>query len=347
MAKRDYYEILDALKSASDEELKKAYRKMAIQFHPDRNPGDKKAEEKFKECNEAYQVLSDPKKRAQYDQYGHAGMGGAGFGGFEQGFGSAGFSDIFDNIFGDIFGQQGGGTSAGIDLRYNLEVEFEEAANGIEKKITFEKEFTCDTCMGSGAKAGTKPKLCKGCNGTGQVRFNQGFFTLARTCAQCSGRGSHIEEHCSPCRGKGKIKKPHNITVKIPAGIDSEQRLRIKGEGEINEPGGRAGDLYVLIHVKEHPIFKREDEHLIIDLPITFSQAALGAEIEVPTLNGKTGLQIKAGTQPGETLRQKGKGIKRLNGSGYGDTFIRIQVEIPKQLSSKQKELLRQFEKED
>lgn len=345
MSKRDYYEILAVEKTVDEDGLKKAYRRLAIQYHPDRNPGDKKAEELFKEVNEAYQILSDAKKRAQYDRFGHAGMGGAGFGGFESGF-SGSFTDIFDNIFGDMFGG-GGGRSQGIDLRYNLELEFEEAAAGAEKKITFEKEFTCDTCVGSGAKPGTKPKVCKSCQGTGQVRFNQGFFTLARTCPQCAGRGSTITEHCSDCRGKGRIKKPHSVVVKVPAGIDSEQRLRLKAEGEIAEANGAPGDLYVIIHVKDHPFFKRENEHVILDLPITFAQAALGTDLEVPTLHGEAKIQVKPGTQTGETLRLKGKGIKRLNGSGFGDEFIRITVEVPKHLSSKQKELLRQFEKED
>jgi molecular chaperone DnaJ len=342
MAKRDYYETLGVARGASDDELKKAYRKMAVQFHPDRNPGNKEAEDKFKEINEAYQVLSDPKKRSMYDQFGHAGMGGAGF---DPGFGAGNFSDIFDNIFGDIFGS-GAGSASGIDLRYNLEITFEEAAFGVERKITFEKEFTCETCKGSGAKAGTKPKTCNGCRGTGQVRFNQGFFTLARTCPDCAGRGSVIEDKCTDCRGKGKKKKPHTVTVKVPAGIDTDQRLRLRGEGEIGDPGGQAGDLYVLIRVREHQLFRREDEHIIVDLPITFAQAALGAEIEVPTLHGPTSLEIKAGTQPGETLRLKSKGIKRLNGSGHGDQYVRVLVEIPKSLSGKQKDLLRQFEKE-
>lgn len=345
MAKRDYYEVLGVSKAASDDDLKKAFRKLAIQYHPDKNPGDRKAEEAFKEVNEAYQILSDPKKRGLYDQFGHAGMGAGG--GFDpSGFAGGSFSDIFDNIFGDIFGG-GGRQSGGVDLRYNLEITFEEAAQGVEKKITFEKEFACETCLGSGAKVGTRPQACKHCRGTGQVRFNQGFFTLARTCPQCSGRGAVIEHKCNDCKGMGTIKKPHSVNVTIPAGIDSDQRIRLRGQGELGELGGTPGDLYVLVRVQEHSLFKREGEHVILEMPITFTQAALGSEIEVPSLTGPIKIDIKQGTQSGETLRLKGKGIKRLNGSGHGDQFVRVTVEVPKHLTSKQKELLRQFEKEE
>lgn len=347
MAKRDYYEILEVTREVTEDGLKKSYRKLAVQYHPDRNPGNKEAEEKFKELSEAYQVLSDPKKRAAYDQFGHAGVGAGGpggFGGFDPNGFSGSFTDIFDNIFGDIFGGQHQG--GGVDLRYNLEITFEEAAFGVEKKISFEKDVSCDPCAGSGAKPGTKPTICRTCQGTGQVKFNQGFFTLARTCASCGGRGNTITAKCETCKGKGKTKKSHNVTVKVPAGIDTDQRLRLKGEGEVGNYAGRNGDLFVHIHVQDHPLFKREGEHVILDLPVTFAQAALGAQIEVPTLNGPTELTIRAGTQPGETLRLKGKGIRRLNGSGHGDQFIRIGVEIPKHLSSKQKELLKEFDRE-
>lgn len=345
MTKRDYYEILQVSRTATDEELKKAYRKLAVAHHPDRNPGDKTAEDLFKEINEAYQVLSDPQKRAAFDRFGHAGLGGAG--GFEQGFGGgASFSDIFDNIFGDMFNQGGQGQAGGVDLRYHLELSFEEAALGTEKKITFEKQATCETCAGSGAKAGTKPKTCKTCRGAGQVRFNQGFFTLTRTCASCLGRGSLVEEKCEGCRGKGKIKKPHSVMVKVPAGIDNEQRLRLRGEGEIAEPGGRPGDLYVLVKILEHPLFQREEEHVILDFPITFVQASLGADVEVPTLGGLTALKIPAGTQSGDLKRLKNKGIARLNGTGFGDQIVRILVETPTKLNARQKEILQEFEKE-
>ena len=342
MSKRDVYEVLGIVRNAETGEIKSAYRKLAVQFHPDRNPGDKSAEEKFKEINEAYQILGDAQKRARYDQFGHAGFGSGS--GFEQGF-SGSFSDIFDNIFGDIFGGQSG-PSAGVDLRYNMEVTFEEAAFGVEKEINFEKESSCDTCQGSGAKAGTRPKTCKTCRGTGQVRFNQGFFTLSRPCSTCRGRGVVIEERCEPCKGRGRTRRPHAVSVKVPAGIDDEQRLRIRGEGEIAEPGGKPGDLYVHVKVKEHALFQRQDEHVILDLPVTIVQAALGAEIEVPTLMGATQVKVSPGTQSGEILRLKGKGIKRLNGSGFGDQLIRVLVEIPRALNSRQKDLLKQFEQE-
>ncbi len=341
--REDYYILLGVTRTATDDELKKAYRKLAIQHHPDRNPGDKVSEEKFKQLNEAYQILSDPQKRAAYDQFGHAGVN-QGFGGFEQGFGAGSFSDIFDNIFGDIFG--GGGGSSGVDLRYNLEISFEEAAFGVEKEINFEKESSCKSCDGNGAKAGTKPKTCRNCRGTGQVRFNQGFFTLSRPCAGCSGRGVIIEEKCPDCRGRGRVRKPHTVTVKVPAGIDSEQRLRLRNEGESSELGGQSGDLYVHIRVKEHALFRREAEHVILELPITFTQAAIGAEIDVPTLLGATPLKVPSGTQSGTILRLKGKGIKRLNGSGFGDQLVRLNIETPAKLSTRQKELLREFESE-
>ncbi len=344
MSKRDYYEVLSVTKSASDDELKKSYRKLAIQFHPDRNPGDAAAEASFKEINEAYQILSDPKKRAMYDQYGHAGLGGAG--GFDGGFNGS-FSDIFDNIFSDIFGGGASQSATGVDLRYNLEISFEEAAFGTERTITFEKELACDTCHGTGAKAGTKPKQCTTCRGSGQMHFNQGFFTLSRTCSSCQGRGSIVEENCKTCRGRGRVKRPASVEVKIPAGIDSEQRLRLRGEGEAAEVGGRSGDLYVHVRVKDHPLFRREGEHLILDLPISFVQAALGAQVEVPVLQGTSEVSIPAGTQSGEILKLRGKGIRRLNGNGSGDLIIRVIVETPSKLSSQQKELLRQFAEAD
>lgn len=342
--KRDYYEILVIEKSATDDEIKKSYRKLAIQFHPDRNQGNKEAEERFKEINEAYQVLSDPRKRGAYDQFGHAGLGAQGFD--PSGF-SGSFTDIFDNIFGDIFGGGGGGGASsaggGIDLRYNLEIEFEEAAFGVEKSIGFEKETVCDTCSGNGARPGTQPKACRTCRGSGQVRFNQGFFTLTRTCSTCYGRGAVVEDKCRNCRGTGRSKKPVTVSVKVPAGIDSEQRLRLRGEGEISEAGGPPGDLYVIVRVKDHPFFKREEEHIILDLPITFVQAALGAEIDVPTLGGQGKVQIPEGIQSGELLRMRGKGIKRLNGSGHGDMLVRVFVETPSNLNAKQRTLLQDF----
>lgn len=346
--KRDYYETLQVSRTATDEELKKAYRKLAVQHHPDKNPGSKQAEDSFKEVNEAYQVLSDPQKRSAYDRFGHAGLGGQGFGGFEQGFGGASFQDIFDNIFGDIFGQGGGGgPAAGVDLRYHLELSFEEAALGAEKKITFEKENRCETCSGTGAKPGTKPKTCRACQGAGQIRFNQGFFTLSRTCATCSGRGTIIEDKCTSCRGRGRTKQPHTVTVKVPAGIDTDQRMRLRGEGEVGDGNGRPGDLYVQITVKEHPLFRRDAEHVILDFPITFVQAAMGAEVQIPTLGGLLPLKLSPGTQSGDIKRLKGKGIARLNGSGFGDQIVRILVETPTKLTARQRELLTEFDKED
>ncbi len=342
--KRDYYEILSVERSVTDDELKKAYRKLAIQYHPDRNPGDATAEVRFKEINEAYQILSEPGKRAAYDKFGHAGLGGAGFGG-DAGFNGS-FSDIFDNIFSDIFGARGAEQAAGVDLRYNLEVSFEEAAFGADKKITFERENACSSCKGSGARAGTTPQTCQTCRGSGQMHFNQGFFTLSRTCSACQGRGVIITDHCRPCRGRGRVKSPATVEVKIPAGIDSDQRMRLRGEGEAAEPGGRAGDLYVHVRVKDHPLFQREGEHLILDLPVSFTQAALGTEIEIPTLGGATELEIPAGTQSGTILKLRGKGIKRLNGNGSGDLVVRVLVETPARLSSKQKELLKELGEE-
>ncbi len=348
--KRDYYEILVVARTANDDELKKAYRKLAIQYHPDRNPNDKIAEDKFKEVNEAYQVLSDPQKRSAYDRFGHAGVNpNAGFGGgFDpSGFGGS-FSDIFDNIFGDIFGGAGPGghASGGVDLRYHMEISFVEAAFGVEKEISFDKESACDTCSGSGAKPGSKPNACPTCNGAGQVRLSQGFFTLTRTCPRCSGRGSIISDPCGSCRGQGRVKKPHAVSVKIPAGIDKEQRIRLRGQGEASEPGGRLGDLYVIVDVTPHPLFTRENEHVLLELPITFVQAAAGCEIEVPTLEGPLTMKIPPGTQSGTVKRLKGKGIRRLNGTGFGDQLVRISVETPTSLTSKQRDLLRQFEKE-
>ncbi len=345
MSKRDYYIILSIERTATDEEIKKAYRKVAIQYHPDRNPGDKSAEEKFKEANEAYQILSDAKKRAAYDRFGHAGVG-AGGPGFGEGFGN--FSDIFDNIFGDIFGAAAGGgggrgEQGGVDLRYNLEITFEEAAFGTERSLTFNKVVACDSCSGSGAKNGTRPIPCKGCRGTGQVRFNQGFFVLSRTCPTCSGRGEVIEEKCAKCVGRGAMEAAHSVNVSIPAGIDSGQRIRVRGEGEVSGHRGTPGDLYVQVTVKDHALFQRDGEHVVLDLPLSFVQAALGEEVDVPTLGGTTKLRVPSGIQSGEVIRLKGKGIKRLNSSGYGDQLVRVVVETPTKLTAKQRELLREF----
>lgn len=348
MSKRDYYQVLGVSRGVDGDELKRAYRRLAVKYHPDRNPGDKEAEETFKELSEAYSVLSDSKKRATYDRFGHAGMGqGGGFGGgFEGGF-SGSFTDIFDNIFGDIFNQGGGPSAAsGIDLRFQMQISFTEAAFGVERDITFERENVCDSCQGTGAEKGTDQKTCHTCQGAGQVRLSQGFFTLARTCPTCRGRGRIVEHHCTKCKGAGRAKKEVTLNVNIPAGIDTGQRLRLRGEGEMAEPNGMVGDLYVEVAVKEHPLFSREGEHVLLELPITFVTASLGGDVDVPTLKGKETIRIAAGTQTGTLLRLRGKGIKRLNGSGFGDELIKVVVETPTRLSQKQKGLLKQFEEE-
>jgi molecular chaperone DnaJ len=358
-SKRDYYEVLGVAKGASKEELKKSYRQLAMKYHPDRNPGDKKAEEHFKEAAEAYEVLSDDEKRKIYDQFGHAGMAGAagggpgGFGGFSGGFG--GFTDIND-IFGDIFsevfgggGARGGGRRGGVrgergsDLRYNMDISFEEAAFGAEKEITIPRDTLCKKCNGSGAQAGSGPERCGTCNGLGEIRFQQGFFTLSKTCPDCHGSGSIIKKKCPECRGSGRLVDNVKLSVKIPPGIDTGQKLKLRGEGEPGYHGGPAGDLYVVINVKDHPLFKREEYDIHCDIPVSFTQAALGSEVEVPTLEGKVQLKIPAGTQNQKRFRLKAKGIAHLNGRGRGDQYVTIQVEVPTQLNSEQTELLKRF----
>lgn len=343
--RRDYYEVLGVSRDATDDDLKRAYRKLALKFHPDKNPGDKAAEERFKEIATAYQILADSERRAQYDRFGHAAFdgAGAGFGDF-----AAGFEDIFGGIFSDFFGgpRQGRGRGRarrGEDLRYNLDLSFEEAAFGIEKTITVPRMATCDTCHGKGAKPGTAPKTCAGCRGSGQVRFQQGFFSIAKTCSQCNGQGSVIADPCATCQGQGAIRRTQNLSVKIPAGVDTGSRLKLRGEGEAGAGGGPGGDLYVVIRVLEHPLFRREENDVICDLPLSFPQAALGADLEVPTLNGKARLRVPAGTQSGSTFRLKGKGIADLRGYGTGDHIVRVLVETPRKLTSKQRELLEEF----
>lgn len=349
--KADYYELLGVNRTANEEELKKAYRKAAMRYHPDRNPGDKEAEEKFKELSEAYQVLSDPEKRAQYDRFGHAAFDQT-RGGFSGGFDFSGnFEDIFSDLFGDIFGGgQGGGrrrARRGEDLSYSLDISFEEAAFGAEKTISIPRSVTCDTCQGKRTKAGTTSKTCTTCRGSGQVRFQQGFFTVARTCHQCGGQGSVITDPCETCRGTGVGRKTANLQVKIPAGVDSGARLKLRGEGEAGPAGGATGDLYILLQVREHPLFKRQDNTVICDIPINFPQAALGAEIEVPTLEGKIKLKVPAGTQSGNVFRLRGKGIVNLNNGGRGDQLVRVSVETPRKLTARQRELLEEFARLD
>jgi molecular chaperone DnaJ len=349
--KADYYELLGVSRTASEEELKKAYRKAAMRHHPDRNPGDKAAEEKFKELSEAYQVLSDPEKRLQYDRFGHAAFDQT-RGGFSGGFDFSGnFEDIFSDLFGDIFGGgQGGGrrrARRGEDLSYSLDISFEEAAFGAEKTISIPRSVTCDACQGKRTKAGTTPKTCTTCRGSGQVRFQQGFFTVARTCHQCGGQGSVITDPCETCRGTGVGRKTANLQVKIPAGVDSGARLKLRGEGEAGPAGGAPGDLYILLQVREHPLFKRQDNTVICDIPISFPQAALGTEIEVPTLEGKIKLKVPAGTQSGNVFRLRGKGIVNLNSGGRGDQLVRVSVETPRKLTARQRELLEEFARLD
>lgn len=349
MAKRDYYEILDVARNASEAELKKAYRRLAMKHHPDRNPGDKVAEEAFKEAKEAYEVLNDPRKRAAYDQFGHAGvesqMGGApgGFGG------GGGFGDIFGDVFGDIFGGMRGGGRAGqggyrgADLRYNLELTLEEAVFGTTAKIRIPTQVTCETCSGSGAKPGTKPTTCPTCSGTGQVRIQQGFFSIQQTCPRCYGRGTVIADPCKTCGGDGRVEKQKTLSVKVPAGVDNGDRIRLTGEGEAGEVGGAAGDLYVQIRVKQHPIFTREDNMLYCEVPISFTTAALGGELEVPTLDGRVNLKIPTETQTGKVFRVRGKGVKPVRGGLTGDLLCRVIVETPVNLTKDQKELLQKL----
>ncbi|HXW84161.1 MAG TPA: molecular chaperone DnaJ [Candidatus Binataceae bacterium] len=349
-AKRDYYEVLGVAHSAGDDEIKKAYRRLAIQFHPDRNPGDKAAEEKFKEANEAYQILSDPERRAQYDRFGHAAFSsahpsGGPFGGFDF---SQGFEEVFSDIFGDFFGTGRGRsrsrTRRGDDLRYDLEISFEEAARGAEKIIKFQRLATCDACNGTRAKSGgSGARQCPNCRGTGQVRTQQGFFSISTTCGQCRGEGTIIADPCPKCQGQGRLRKPESLSVKIPAGVDNGSRLKLRAEGEAGYAGGPQGDLYVVIHVKEHELFVRQDNDIVIEVPISFPQAALGGEIEVPTLDGKASIKIPAATQSGKILRLKGKGIVDLHGYGRGDQLIRVVVETPRSLTARQRELLEEF----
>ncbi len=351
MAKRDYYETLGVAKNASEEELKKSYRKLAMKFHPDRNPDSKDAEEKFKEAKEAYEMLSDPKKREAYDRFGHAGVdpNAGGFGGAGQpGFG--GFADVFGDIFGDIFGQQGGGrggrTNAyrGADLRYAMEVTLEQAAHGHSTEIRVPSWESCDTCHGSGAKPGTKPKTCGGCQGQGSVRVQQGFFSIQQTCPTCHGTGKVIPDPCAPCSGVGRVKRNKTLQVKIPAGIDDGMRIRSTGNGEPGLNGGPPGDLYVEIHIKKHNVFERDGDDLHCEIPISLTTAALGGKVEVPTLSGRAEIELPEGTQSGKTFRLRGKGVKGIRSSYPGDMYARVVVETPVRLNERQKQLLRELD---
>lgn len=344
-AKRDYYEVLGVGQSAGAEEIKKAYRKIALKSHPDKNPGDAAAEERFKEASEAYQVLCDPERRAQYDRFGHAAFEqGAGFGGFD--FSSGGFEEIFGDIFGDFFGGQRRGrsrTRRGEDLRYDLEITFEEAVFGVEKTVRVPRLAVCEDCKGSGSKNGTPRETCSACRGSGQLRFQQGLFSIAKTCGQCQGQGSVLRDPCRKCGGAGAVRIQHTLSVRIPAGVDTGSRLKLRGEGENGLHGGTAGDLYVVLHVREHPLFGREGNDIVCDVPIGFTQAALGAEIDVPTPHGKVKMKVPAGTQSGNVFRLKGKGVPDVRGYGHGDALVRVVVETPKKLNSRQRELLEEF----
>jgi len=354
-SKRDYYEILGVSKSAQGEELKKAYRQLAIKFHPDRKPGDKAAEEKFKELSEAYEVLSDAKKRQMYDQFGHAASQGGGHGGFDFG-GSGSVNDIFGDIFSDLFGGGGqrrgrGGARSrgrpGADLQTSVSITFEESAFGVEKVISLQKAVQCETCTGTGAKPGTQAQQCPQCHGSGQEMFQQGFFSISRPCSRCRSTGQIISNPCTDCRGTGHTRKQSKIAVKIPAGISTGQRLKLRAEGEAGEHGGPAGDLYVLIEVQEHKFFAREEDDVICEVPITYAQAALGTEIQVPTLEGKVALKIPPGTQSHKVLRMKAKGFPRIQAYGRGDQLVKVVVETPQKLTNDQKDLLKRLEKLD
>ena len=346
MTKRDYYEVLGVARNASEADIKKAFRRLAMKHHPDRNTADSGAEAKFKEAKLAYDVLSDPKKRSAYDQFGHAGVeaGPGGFGGSGD-FGGGSFQDIFGDVFGDIFGGRGGRRSGrGSDLRYDLALSLEDAVAGKDVKIRIPIMVDCQFCGGSGAKAGTKPKTCPTCNGNGQVRMQQGFFSIQQTCPQCRGSGHIIEESCSHCRGRGRLQEEKTLSVKVPAGVDTGDRIRLSGEGERGDHGGVPGDLYVQIQVTEHPIFTREDNNLFCEVPIGFVIAALGGEMEVPTLDGKVSLKIPAGTQTGKMFRVRGKGVRPVRSGVVGDLICRVLVETPVNLTERQKELLRELD---
>ena len=352
MSKRDYYEILGVARTATEPEIKSAYRKLALKYHPDRNPGDKAAEDSFKEAAEAYAILVDTDKRHMYDRFGHAGLGGAATGGFDPN-AFSGFEDILGGLgdifgFGDVFGggRRRGGPQRGADLRYDLEISFDEAAAGTETTIQIPRHEACETCQGSGAAAGTKPTSCPQCHGRGQLRYQQGFFTVARTCGQCRGTGSVIAKPCGTCRGSGRIQKERKLTVKIPAGIATGQRMRISGEGEAGAAGGPSGDLYVVIHVQDHPFWQRDGNDLHCEIPVNFPTLALGGEITIPTLDGDEAFKIPDGTQTGSAFRLRGRGMPDVGGRGRGDLIVTVKVITPKKLTKDQKKLLEQLQAE-
>jgi molecular chaperone DnaJ len=347
VSKRDYYEVLGVGRKANEQEIKSAYRKLALKYHPDRNPGDKHAEEKFKEAAEAYSVLADTDKRHMYDRFGHAGLGGAATGGFDPSV-FTGFEDILGGLgdmfgLGDVFGRRRSGPQRGADLRYDLEVTFEEAARGAETTIQIPRQETCTACRGSGAAPGSTPATCPQCHGRGQLRYQQGFFTVARTCGQCGGTGSIIAKPCTACRGAGRVPRERKLTVRIPPGIATGQRLRLAGEGEAGPGGGHPGDLYVVIHVQEHPFFQREGNDLYCQVPLDFPTLVLGGAVSVPTLDGDQSLTVPPGTESGTTFRIRGKGLPDVGGRGHGDLLITVTVRTPKKLTKEQRRLLEEL----
>ena len=351
MSKRDYYEVLGVGRDATEAQFKSAYRKLALQYHPDKNPGNTQAEERFKEAAEAYAVLCDPNKRAAYDRYGHAGVSGVGAGGFDPNT-FAGFEDIFGSLgdlfgFGDMFGgrRRRGGPQRGADLRYDLEISFEESYAGTETTIQIPREETCETCKGSGAAPGSAPEVCGQCRGSGQLRFQQGFLTVARPCPNCRGTGKVIARPCQACRGAGRVGRERKITAKIPAGIATGQRLRLYGEGEHGTAGGPPGDLYVVVHVQEHSFFHREDDDLYCEMPMPFPTLALGGDVRVPMVNGEDVIRVSAGTQPGTRFKLRGKGMPNVSGRGHGDLYVIARVAVPKKLTKDQRRLLEELGK--
>jgi molecular chaperone DnaJ len=350
VSKRDYYEILGVTRTSTEVEIKSAYRKLALQFHPDRNPGDKAAEEKFKEAAEAYAVLADTDKRHMYDRFGHAGLGGAATGGFDPTV-FTGFEDILGGL-GDIFGigemfggqRRRGGPQRGADLRYDLEISFDESAKGVETTIQIPRNETCETCKGSGSAPGSKPTSCPQCHGRGQLRYQQGFFTVARTCGQCRGSGSIISSPCETCKGNGRVQHQRKLTVKIPAGIATGQRLRLTGEGEAGTGAGPSGDLYVVVHVQEHPFFHRDGNDLFCEIPLNYPTLALGGEITIPTLEGQEMFKIPEGTTSGETFKLRGRGmLDAVSGRTRGDLLVTVKLVTPKKVTKEQRELLKQL----
>ncbi len=348
MSKRDYYKVLDVPRTATEAQIKQAYRRLAMKYHPDRNPNDRDAEESFKEAKEASEVLTDAHKRALYDQHGHAGLQAAARGGGRGGFSSDAFSDIFGDVFGDIFGgaRRSGRSQVfrGADLRYELELELDQAVFGHAVEIEVARLAECETCHGSGAAKGSQPVTCDSCGGAGQVRISQGFFQLQQTCPRCRGAGTIVRNPCDSCLGQGRVRRARKLAVKVPAGVDSGDRVRLSGEGEAGRNGGPPGDLYVEIHVREHPIFERDGEHLSCEVPVSFATAALGGTVAVPTLDGDVLLKVPAESQSGRVFRLRDKGVKPVRGGPRGDLFCRMVVETPVHLSAEQRELVRQLE---